>query len=204
MNTQWTRVAVRGGILGLLALALCVGSLVEAGRKSPDPLERALHEKFPEAPTSLDANPESAALILVHTKITKGGAFKVIGAMLERAEDGTFVRASRFDKNLILFHDLPPGRYALRLIKFKQTMVGPYTISVSQEDAPLFDLQAGRLHYLGVVRVRIKTVFNSSIELEYAPSSELEAWNAFESVYGGSAWSDLVRERLGELQQVDQ
>jgi hypothetical protein len=199
MKTQWMQVTVRGGFLGLLALVLSVGSLVEAGRKSTDPLERALHEKFPKAPTSLDAGPESAALLLVHTKITKGGAFKITGAMLERVEDGTFVRASRFEKNLILFHDLPPGRYALRLIKFKQTMVGPYTISVSREAAPHIDLQKGQLQYLGVVRARIKTVFNSTIELEYAPSSELEAWNAFESAYGGSVWSDLVLERLGEL-----
>jgi hypothetical protein len=82
-------------------------------------------------------------------------------------------------------------------------MVGPYTISVSREGAPLIDLHAGQPHYLGVVRARIKTVFNSTIELEYAPSSELEAWTAFESAYGGSAWSDLVHGRLGELQQVE-
>ena len=200
MSMEWRGFVRRGGILGLAALIICTGSLVEGGGKPRDPLKQALYEDFPDPPESLDASPESVALLVLHTRITKGGGFRITGALLEREDDGTFVRASRFDKNLILFHDLPPGRYALRLIKFKQVMVGPYTMTVPREAAPVFELHAGQLRYVGVVRARVKTVFNSKMEIDYAPSSEVEAWNAFEQAYPGSAWSELVRQRLSQLQ----
>ena len=186
---------MRKALVLALVLALSLPTLVEASRRK-SPLERSIFEDFPAAPTTLDSEPGATGMLLLHTAIAKLAGFKVVGAILERRHDGKLIRASCFTKNLVLFHELEPGSYALRLIKLKDLMGDKATLTSPEGGGSMVDVKPGALHSLGVVRVRVRTIFNSGIEIRYDPASELAAWQQFKEAFAGSPWVGLVRERV--------
>lgn len=184
-------------LVPVVLLCCFAATAAQGGRKSSDPLQRALGEKFPKAPATLDSDLDATGIVLLDTTATK--PFRTIGAILERKSDGELIRTSRFEKNLILFHHLEPDVYALRLLKFKDFMANNLTATLSKDDAPTIDVKSGAVHYLGVVRTRVKTVFNSTTVVEYDRAREVEAWEQFKRSYAGSSWEDVVDQRIAAI-----
>ena len=182
-----------------LAIFWCAAApaVAHGGARNRD-LDKAFYKRFPDPPSALESDPATTGMLLLETSAAHSGGWIVSGAILERASDSTLIRASTFHRNLVLFEALDPGRYALRLIKCKIAL-GKLGVTMPEGSGPFVDIQSGTVRYLGVVRVHVRTTFNSSADLEYVPSKELAAWKTLRQTFGESQWAGLVDQRMASL-----
>ena len=172
-----------------------------------------LDAAYPKPPGTLDVDPAASAVLLVDIDL-KGalGQSRVNGVALVTA-GRALIRAAPMKGDLVAFHALEPGTYALRFIRVDVYMGGDLqpreTLVLATPPAVDITVTVGRggIHYLGAVLVNgRRKVFGwntPEYRLTYDASKEIKAWLAFKDKYDASPWSALADRRILELRSPE-
>lgn len=204
--------------------AVHAGAAVEPARPAVDPLgrldfsgqraalEEELEAKYPKPPKRLDTDPTTSAVVLLDIDL-KGtwGNSEVNGAALI-ADSGGPIRAAALNRDVVMFHSLPPGHYSLRFIRvdvYKGGDVRPRN-TVALHTPPSLEIQVtvaqGGAHYLGTVVVKGKAnVLGDKLpdyELTYDVGREIAAWSTFRKKYADTPWAALADGRIVALRSA--
>ncbi len=167
-------------------------------------LEAELEAKYPKPPKGLDIDPTKAAVLLLDVDL-KGALGKVDGAALVALDRGAGpIRAGSMKGDLVMFHTLEPGNYALRFIRVEN--YNPSQL-LALEKPPYIEINvtvpASGIVYLGTVVVSKKLRLGGSkppeFQLTYDKGRELQAWSAFKEKYVDSPWAALAEKRIVAL-----
>ena len=171
-------------------------------------IDAELEARYPKPPKELDTDPTKAAVLLLDIDL-KGNLTRVNGAALVARDNGAGpIRAAPMKGDLVMFHTLDPGTYALRFVRvenFKGGETEPSEVLV-MEKPPFVEINvtvAGGVSYLGTVVVSRKPRLLGSkppeFQLTYDAKRELEAWLAFKKKYADGPWAALADKRIAAL-----
>ena len=193
------------GISHMVAVSVCLLTLGAVRPSEPtDQMEREITAKYPRAPKTLDTDPELAGVLLIDVKREGLLARALIleGVALRKEGSGPeLIRAACMKGDLVLFPSLPPGTYALVVIKG-----GNYNVEAAflVPTNPDFSIQVapGKLQFLGTVVMKKKFgMAPPELLLHYDPQREIDAWLAFSRKYPDTSWSALAAARISSIRQ---
>lgn len=191
--------------LVLLALGLAPTAQAVGMTTQREVLEAELEARYPKPPEQLDTDTTTSSVLLIDFDL-KGALGRVDGAALVKLGDGGGpIRAARFKGDVVMFHALEPGTYALRFLRVEN--MNPHETWVFEKPPTLeitVTVAAGGIYYVGAVVVsrKLGQVLGNKppqFQLTYDARRELEAWSAFKKKYADSPWSALVERRMVTL-----
>ncbi|MEK6726572.1 MAG: hypothetical protein AABY54_08515 [Deltaproteobacteria bacterium] len=164
------------------------------------------------APT-LEGAPATSALVVVNCEAVMHGMLglktpqQVTGGTLRDADGFNPIRG-RTVSGLIIFSNVPPGRYYLAKIETTWqagNTTWQHTYEVPPEKIPSLTVSTtlGEPTFLGVVTVEeIRKPSERGVTFRHNPSkdAELGAWRKFLQLYEGSVWENMIKKRIAELQ----
>jgi len=192
------------GISHMVAVSVCLLTLGAVRPSEPtDQMEREITAKYPRAPKTLDTDPELAGVLLIDVeRKSLMRAWTLEGVALRKEGSGPeLIRAAYMKGDLVLFPSLPPGTYALVVIKG-----GNYNVEAAflVPTNPDFSIQVapGKLQFLGTVVMKKKFgMAPPELLLHYDPQREIDAWLAFSRKYPDTSWSALAADRISSIRQ---
>lgn len=172
-------------------------------------VEHELEANYPKPPKRLDTDPATSAVLLLDIDL-KGtwGNSEVNGAVVI-ADSGGPIRAASLNRDVVMFHSLPPGNYSLAFIRvdiYKGGDLNPRnTVALHTPPSLVIKVTVAQngVHYLGTVVVKGKAnVFGDKppdYEFAYDGKREIAAWSAFRKKYADTAWAALADGRIVAL-----
>ena len=169
--------------------------------------------KFPKPPKQLNGDPMMSAVLLIDFDL-KGelGNSRVDGAALVRVGDREPILAAPIKGDLVMFHALEPGTYALGFIRILVYKGGDLQPEEILGQAPTLDINVsvgrGGLYYAGTVVVsrKFRVLGSRPMQFQLVSDSqrEIEAWSAFKKKYADSPWAAQADSRIVALRSPDQ
>lgn len=188
-------------IVALSVFLLTLGAIPPS--QATDQMQTEITAKYPRAPKTLDTDPELAGVLLID--VEREGLMRgmtIEGLALRKEGNGPeLIRAASMKGNLVLYSSLPPGTYALHLIRGSNYNV---EVVLQVPTNPEFSIQVApaKLQFLGTVVVKKK--FGPAppeYQLQYDPQREIDAWVAFSQKYPDTSWSALAADRISSIRQ---
>ena len=159
-----------------------------------------LDSEYPSPPKVLPAPSASSGLLLVNI-VVKGK--QILGAAVVATDSTRLTTRAKYlsrhkplspgRPDVVLFHDLASGVYALRFIVAEEWRVETIALELPSTSEFTVTVTPGRISYLGTVLVR------NTIEVVQDAQRERDTWDAFLKKYPQTPWTDLARARLDSL-----
>ena len=165
--------------------------------------DTAQHAHYERPPREVRALLDSCGAYLLAVKPPPLG-WAVTGAVLERTADSAVFAMSSFDHNVILFPQLTPGLYRLRVIRLGPSHFGALT-------APDYMVSfLGRTVQIEARKVRPDCVqakmavfgYDAQILAVRDPELERAAWTRFHRKYGDSTWAATIGASADSIESV--
>lgn len=165
---------------------------------------------------ALEGAPAATGIVVVEPDITFyantiGTPYgeRLIGGAIVRADDAKQIVSGRPTSGLVVFSNLPPGRWRLSLIEGQLPqgiMLRPedtfwrrhYEFSPESADAFTFEVRAGEAVYAGVGIVDDDRADSRGVRFKrlHDPAAEARAWTWMQELYQQSAWAPVFRSKL--------
>lgn len=159
---------------------------------------------YRKAPEVLETDAASHGIVMVDAKVRLPLAGLSLDGGILLSKDGVPVESGRMrgsgSSGLLLFHDLEPGSYQVVHLAASNGQVA-VQVPVPPSEQLEVTVSAGSAHYLGRIKVRIKTGRKPpGVLVEYEPEREIEAWSVFVRNYEGTVWSEKASTLIKEIQ----
>ena len=198
-------------ILLSLASAPFLATQLQAGRLVPQNTERGcgtcaaeLDSEYASPPRVLPTPAASSGLLLINVAFRfPFGGYQIVGAAVVATDSTRVTARAKFltrhkplspgRPDVVLFHDLPSGVYALRFIVAEAWRAQTIALELPSSSDFTVTVTPGRISYLGTV------LLHKTIEVMHDGERERDTWEAFLKKYPQTPWADLARARLDSL-----